>query len=185
MAPSPDDTAGHRVATPPQVPVLCTERLVLRGWTADDADPLERICSDPETMRYIGDGTPMPAGRGWHGVAYLAGHWALTGTGQWALEDATSGALVGRAGLYQPAGWPGLELGWLIDRTRWGQGLATEAARAARDWAFTALDAPTLISLIQFGNDASIRVAEKLGAHPVEPVDLDGREVACYRLERG
>lgn len=167
------------------IPTVETERLVLRGWRAGHVEPFARICADRETMRFIGDGTPMPRERGWIAVAGLTGHWSLRGFGQWAVEDRETGALVGRVGLHQPEGWPGTELGWLLDRERWNEGLATEAASAARDWAFDTLAAEALISLIQPGNDASVRVAEKLGMRRRERIDVVGQAADVYEIGRG
>ena len=72
-------------------------------------------------------------------------------------------ALTRRVGLWRPHGWPGLEVGWLLAREAWGHGYATEAARASVEHAWLTTDVPRLISLIAFGNAASVRVAEKIG----------------------
>jgi RimJ/RimL family protein N-acetyltransferase len=166
-----------------RIPELTTPRLRLRGWTAADVDDWRRICGDPETMRYIGDGSPMPPDRAWHALAHLLGHWALRGYGMWAVAERRSGRLLGRVGLYHPEDWPAVELGWLIDRHHWGQGLAPEAAAAAAAWAFRERHMPSLISLIRPGNTASTRVAEKLGARHERDLELAGEAVALYRLE--
>lgn len=166
------------------IPVLETDRLLLRGWRVDDIEPFARVCADAETMRFIGDGSPMPPERGWAAVAGLVGHWGLRGFGQWAVEDRETGALLGRVGLHHPPDWPGTELGWLLDRQRWGEGLATEAATAARDWAFATSDLPELISLIQPGNAASVRVAEKLGMRRRERIEVGGHPADVYALTR-
>jgi RimJ/RimL family protein N-acetyltransferase len=114
-----------------EIPELWSERQQLRGWLPSDAAALRRIYGDPATMRYIGDGSAMPPDRAWHGLAYLLGHWELRGYGTWAVIERSTGELLGRVGFYHPEGWPGIELGWLIDGSRWGQGVATEAARVA------------------------------------------------------
>jgi RimJ/RimL family protein N-acetyltransferase len=168
----------------PEIPVLHSERLRLRGWTESDADALRRIYGDPVTMRYIGDGSPMPPDRAWHALAHLLGHWALRGYGMWAITDPSTDAVLGRVGLYHPEGWPGVELGWLLDRSRWGEGLATEAAQLAARWAWATLGVDRLIHLIQPDNHASIRVAEKLGAAFDHRMDLDGTAVDVYALGR-
>jgi hypothetical protein len=93
----------------------------------------------------------------------MLGHWQLRGYGMWALIEQATGRLIGRAGLYNPEGWPGLEAGWLLARDRWGRGFATEAGRAVLTYAFTHLSADHVISLIHPANTASIRVAERLG----------------------
>ena len=63
-------------------------------------------------------------------MALRAGHWALRGFGIWAVVERESGELVGRVGLQEPEGWPGVELAWLVTRSRWGRGYAPEAGRA-------------------------------------------------------
>ena len=79
---------------------------------------------------------------------------------------------------------PGPELGWRLDRTAWGRGLATEAAVAARDDAFVRLGLAELISIIHPENHRSQRVAIKLGmrrALSIENLVL-GRDVDVWRL---
>jgi RimJ/RimL family protein N-acetyltransferase len=96
-------------------------------------------------------------------MAYFLGHWVLRGFGNWALEERATGELVGRAGLYKPEAWPGLEVGWLVGREHWGRGFATEAGRASIEWAREELGAAHVISLIEDANERSARVAERLG----------------------
>jgi RimJ/RimL family protein N-acetyltransferase len=91
---------------------------------------------------------------------------------------------VGRAGLWQPEGWPGLEVGWVLGRRWWGHGFATEAARAALDHAFCSLDARRVISLIHPENGRSIRVAERLGERYERRVELSRTVHHLYGIER-
>lgn len=146
-----------------RVPELRTERLLMRGWRDEDLEAWAGICADPLVMRSIGREGALSPGDAWREMAMLTGHWALKGYGHWALEECESGMLVGRAGLLQPPEWPGLEVGWLVTRERWGEGLAGEAGRAAADWAQHGLGATHIISLIAPDNVRSQRVAEKLG----------------------
>jgi RimJ/RimL family protein N-acetyltransferase len=88
--------------------------------------------------------------------------------------------MIGRAGLWQPDGWPGLELAWALAPEAWGSGYATEAARAARDWAREELGVEELISIIAVDNVASRRVAERLGMAAREQRDFHGARVAIY-----
>jgi RimJ/RimL family protein N-acetyltransferase len=117
-------------------------------------------------------------------MAVHLGHWHLRGYGQWALVEQATGGLVGRAGLWQPEGWPGLEVGWLLARSSWGHGFATEAGRAAVRYAFEVLAADGVISLIHPENRASIRVAERLGERYERTIDLLDVSARVYRLPR-
>ncbi len=106
------------------VPTLTTDRLTLRGWRDEDLDAYAEITADPEVMRFMGGA--IDRARTWREMAVFAGHWALRGYGIWVVE--CDGVLIGRIGLWQPEGWPGLEVGWLLGRDAWGHGYATEAA---------------------------------------------------------
>jgi RimJ/RimL family protein N-acetyltransferase len=145
------------------IPELCTERLVLRSFSRDDFEPFAEIVSDPEVVRYLDDGSPISREDCWRGMALFVGHWHLRGYGWWAVEERRTGRFLGRIGLYNPEGWPGIEIGWLLERRAWGSGLATEGATAALAYAFDVVYAHEVISLIDPRNTRSIRVAEKLG----------------------
>jgi RimJ/RimL family protein N-acetyltransferase len=165
-----------------EIPTLHTARLVLRGFVADDIDTFTAICADPEVMRYIGDGTVADAGMTWRAMAQALGHWVLRGYGPWAVTLAGDGTLLGRAGLFQPAGWPGLEIGWLLGRQHWGQGYAKEAASAALEWAREHVRATEgYCSIIHPDNVASRRVAEGLGGIASQTGRLAGRPVIIFR----
>lgn len=165
-------------------PVLETERLWLRQFCASDLDSYARITGDAQTMRYVAGGRAFDRDQARRSLGYLLAHWQIRGYGPWAAEERATGALVGRIGLYRPDVWPGLEVGWLVARERWGEGLATEGARAAVAYAFTVLGAQRLISAIEPENRASIRVAEKLGERYVETRPLAGRAVSIFAIER-
>jgi RimJ/RimL family protein N-acetyltransferase len=164
------------------VPRLQTPRLTLRGLRDDDLDAYAAMVADAEVMRFL-DG-PQTRSEAWRQMALFEGHRVLRGYGQWALERRADGVLVGRAGLWQPEGWPGLELGWVLAHEAWGRGYATEAARMAMHWAWVELGAPRLISIIAPGNERSIAVAVRLGMARLRDDDLFGRPVAIYGRER-
>jgi RimJ/RimL family protein N-acetyltransferase len=146
-----------------------TERLLLRHWQPEDEAEMIRINQHPEVGRYLN--RPVDADSVAAFFGQVTGHWAAHGFGPWALESTEAGLadrLVGFAGLaYVPpflaAAGPHPELGWRLDPAVWGRGLATEAARAARDDAFGRLGLPEVISIIHPGNVRSQRVAGKLG----------------------
>ena len=146
-----------------EVPELRTERLLMRGWTFEDYEPLAEILADPAVGAGLGKPDGLTPHEAWLDLSVLSAHWSLRGVGHWALEDLESGDLIGRAGLYYPPDWPAMEVGWTVGRKHWGKGYAPEAARAACAWAHDELGARHIVSLIHPGNAQSIRVAEKLG----------------------
>jgi RimJ/RimL family protein N-acetyltransferase len=162
------------------VPTLTTDRLTLRGWRDDDLDAYAAITADPEVMRFMGG--PLDRADTWRQMAFIAGHWALRGYGLWVVER--DGELIGRIGLLNPEGWPGLEVGWLLSRGAWGHGYATEAARAAMEHAWRELGAQELISLIAPDNTASRRVAQRLGMRATRDYDLRGQPVVIHATAR-
>jgi RimJ/RimL family protein N-acetyltransferase len=144
-----------------QLPILHTERLLLRGWRESDLDPLARMMADPEVARFIGG--VQPRSSVWRALAMFVGLWALRGYGFWVVERKSDGGFLGRVGFWQPEGWPGIELAWSLDRPYWGNGYATEAAKAALDYGFLTFPVPKLVSLIDPNNAPSQRVANRLG----------------------
>ena len=162
-----------------------TPRLLLRPPHASDLDAFVDIHEDPEVIRYL---TPLgqSAGRsaGWRMLALLIGHWQLRGYGQWTVLEKSTREVIGRVGLWNPEGWPGLEVGWVIRRSRWGNGFATEAAREAVRFAFEDVRADHLISLIRPDNARSIRVAEKIGETFERTHLMDGTALHVYGLHR-
>jgi RimJ/RimL family protein N-acetyltransferase len=144
-----------------QPPRLLTERLVLREFRPEDVGTGVASAQDPEVQRFLGG--PKDAYEAFTGLATHAGHWAIRGYGSWIVERREDGAPLGRVGLWHPETWPGVEVGWRLYRSSWGQGYATEAARAAIGWAWTARGFDELISLIVPDNVASQRVARRLG----------------------
>src|SRR5207253_7997909 len=95
---------------------LETPRLLLRMLRESDLDAYAAMLADPEVMRHLGDGRPLSRPEAWRNLALMVGHWQLRGYGLWAAEERATGALVGRIGLWNPEGWPGLEVGWTLRR---------------------------------------------------------------------
>jgi RimJ/RimL family protein N-acetyltransferase len=143
--------------------VLATERLLLREMTPRDADDLALILSDAETMRFY----PQPYDRqgveDW--IARNLRRYADDGHGMWAMILQGNQQFVGNCGLtiQEIDGARETEVGYLVNKAFWRQGLATEAARACLDYAFNHLGRARIISLIRPENLPSRRVAEKNG----------------------
>jgi RimJ/RimL family protein N-acetyltransferase len=161
-----------------------TKRLILRMFCDADLESYARMCADPEVMRYLGAGKLMSRAETWRHMAMLLGHWQLRGYGLWAVEERDSGVLVGRIGLFNPEGWPGIEVGWMLGRPYWGRGYATEGARAALSYGFETLQQSHIISLIHPHNAASIRVAERLGEQFEGHIEVMGRDALVYGIQQ-
>ena len=136
--------------------------------------------SDPLVMRYLGNGQVLDEHASWRSCAALLGHWVLRGYGQWVAEEKATGTAIGRIGIYDPDGWPGLEVGWSLAREHWGKGYATEGGAAALRYAFDIVGVAHVVSLIQPDNAASIRVAEKLGGSVEQTVTVVGKQALVY-----
>ena len=150
----------------------------------DDLDAYAAICADVEVMRYLGDGKPLARPDTWRQIAMILGHWQLRGYGLFALEEKATGTLIGRTGIFEPEGWPGFEVGWMLRRQSWGKGYATEAARRVLRYAFTDMDREHVISLIREANAPSIRVAERLGERLEGRAVIFGQEALVYGIDR-
>ena len=168
------------------IPILTTERLRLRSFRGSDIEDYTALNADTEVLRYlVGAGLePWDRGRSSRHMAFLVGHWQVWGSGTWAVEDRETGTFLGMVGFSEPEGWPGLELAWKFVRSAWGHGYATEAAQAAMDYAFTVWKRNRVISLIHPENQASIRVAERIGETLQGRINHLGREMLCYGMDR-
>lgn len=141
-----------------------TPRLVLRNIDAGrDFDGWARLMADERTVRFIG-GQVMDRALAWRNMISVIGHWQVRGFGFFSVEEKATGEWLGRVGPWYPEGWPAPEIGWAIRREHWGQGYATEAARASIQYAFRELGWEEVIHVILSGNARSIAVAERLGS---------------------
>lgn len=113
--------------------------------------------------------------------------WEVRGYGQWCLVEKATARVIGCVGVYHPERpWPGIDLGWAIQRSRWGQGFATEAATAVLAWIWKSTEIDRIISLIAPDDARSIRVATKIGQR-FERADSDpvhGEPVHVYTIAR-
>lgn len=143
-------------------PRLETDRLILRGPERRDAEPLIAFLQDQ--IRAAGFGHLPKRDEAWRWFALSIGHWHLHGYGYLTIEDKATGAAAGITGIWNPEGWPEPELGWVVFEGFEGKGIAYEAAKRARLWAYEDLGLTTLTSNIVPENTRSIALAERLGA---------------------
>jgi RimJ/RimL family protein N-acetyltransferase len=155
---------------------LIGERLVLRPPAHSDVDALTEMFTDPDVMQFVAWGRPLTTEEAREFVERMVARFEADGFGQFAVVRRDDDEVIGRAGLLpvDRATWKSgffgdlgedaeIELGWTLRRAYWGHGYATEAAVLARDWAWSELRLPRLVSIIQHGNDRSVRLAERLG----------------------
>ena len=168
------------------IPEVETERLLLRAWRESDLDPYARMCADPEVMRYL----PRLLNReqSEEQVAGFVRHWEERGFGLWAMEHRATGAFVGFVGLLRQENWPEgehkTEVGWRLERSFWGRGLATEGARASLRYGFEEMDLEGIISFTLPENAASRRVMEKAGLTLRGEVLWKDHELVWYAIGR-
>jgi len=156
---------------------LETERLRLRLWRGSDFKHFESYFSDPELSKYVGGIKGKE--QAWRLMAAYIGHWQLKGYGKMAVEEKESKQFVGCAGLWNSDNWPELELGYWFVREGQGKGYATEAALRMKIFAFDELKADTLVSYIHPENEASKKLALRLGAIEENSIDLIGFGEHC------
>jgi [ribosomal protein S5]-alanine N-acetyltransferase len=164
--------------------ILETERLVLREFTAGDLGGLCRILCDRETMRFYPMLFDEAAAEEW--IARNQRRYAMQGHGLWAMDLKLTGEMIGDCGitLQDVDGESMHEIGYHLRRDVWGQGLATEAARACRDYGFAMLNAEALVSLVRPGNFPSRRVAERNGMTVWKETIHAGLPHLVYRVQR-
>lgn len=143
--------------------VIQTPRLILREFLPRDADALAQVISDAETMRFYSAPFDRAGVEAW--IARNIRRYERDGHGLWAIDLKETAEMIGDCGitLQEVDGEPLPEIGYHLRRDMWGQGFATEAARACRDYGFDSLKAEFLISLIRPENVPSRRVAERNG----------------------
>jgi RimJ/RimL family protein N-acetyltransferase len=143
------------------IPVLTTQRLTLRAPRLADFEPYAAVLAS-ERARHIHG--PHDRAFAWKEFVSFSGQWLLMGFGGWSIEERASGRYCGEVSIIHPAHYAEPEMGWTLVPEAEGRGIAFEAARAARSWAYRSLGLATLVSYVMAGNERSIRLAERLGA---------------------
>ena len=171
----------------PEVPILESQRLRLRGQTFDDFADTSALWSDALVTQFT-TGKPLTREESWTRFLRYVGHWALLGFGYWIVEEKSTGQFVGEVGfgnfkrdLDPPLGTIP-ELGWVLAPAHHGKGYATEAAAAALAWGRTHFQQSQFACLIHPDHRASIRVAAKCGFREVRRANYKGRPTIVFML---
>jgi len=172
---------------------LTTDRLLLRRWRDSDRIPFQKINADPRVMEFFP--APLTPEETDKGIARIEQHFDRYSFGLYAAELIEAETFIGFIGLNVPTFeapfMPAVEIGWRLAYDCWGQGLATEGARAVVHRAFERLGLASLVSFTTTANLRSRRVMEKIGMvhdptgdfdHPRLPEDHPLRRHVLYRL---
>lgn len=164
--------------------ILETSRLLLREMNPEDLDFMAEMLGDPEVMRFYPE-TDDRAGAA-ASIQRQMDRYAKYGYGPWLVVSKELGRPVGRIGLIHQVveGVDETEVGYMIHRPFWRQGLAFEAAAACRDYAFTTLGRDHVISLIRPENVPSQAVARKLGMKPEKEIMHWGLRQMVFAMQR-
>jgi RimJ/RimL family protein N-acetyltransferase len=160
--------------------VLTTQRLVLREMTGADLDDIAALFGDEEVMRYYPKPMTREEAHAW--VAWNQRLYRSLGFGLWAMVLRDTGEFAGDCGLTPQYvdGIKEIEVGYHVRTCFQGNGYATEAATAARDFARDAIFLTRLIAIINPANVPSQRVAEKIGLRPEKHAMVFGTEQLIY-----
>jgi RimJ/RimL family protein N-acetyltransferase len=160
------------------IPRIQTERLILRAPLESDLPAMNDYLSK-DRMSFIGG--PFDDVSAWRALLGTLGHWNLRGFGFWHLEHRESGKMAGAVGFLHHFDWPETELGWNVHHDFEGQGIAHEAALAARKYGQAHLNLDGVISFIDPANTRSAALAKRLGATFEKTYCLRGHDCHIYR----
>ena len=157
---------------PVQVPVIKTDRLMLRGFRPGDTNQLAALLGDPAVMCYMPARRPLSRKQAAASLRRISMCWYQHGRGRWGVICNEDSRLIGWSGLEYLPEVDETEVLYLFDPAYWGQGYATEAAAASLRWGFEELQLDRIIGVAFSENAASRRTCEILGAEMIEIVDL-------------
>lgn len=163
------------------IPTIKTERLILRPPTMDDF-PAYAVLMMSERSRFMGG--PFDKRGAWVSYCHDVALWKLAGHGGLMIDIAATGECVGQVGINHGPLFPEKELGWMLYDGHEGQGYATEAGRAMRDWGFATLGLETLVSYFDPNNHKSMAVSARLGGAPDPDAQRQDPDDVVYRYKR-
>jgi len=175
--------------SPPQIPILETDRLRLRPHRPEDFVYSAAMWADAKITEHIG-GKPQNEEESWTRFLRYAGHWQVMGFGYWVVEEKASGNFLGEVGFadYKRDIQPSLkgvpEIGWALAAHAHGQGFATEAVRAAVAWGDEHFPTKRTACIIAPENAASLRVAEKCGYREFQRTTYKGKPALMFERQQ-
>lgn len=163
-----------------------TERLLLRRFAEADLDAWHRaVFADPDVMRFLPPRAPVPRGEMADRLRRINDHWVSHGFGVWGVVLPERDEVIGHCGLRSVEEWPGdVEVLYALGRPWWGNGYATEAARASVRLGFERLGLPRIVGFALPENAASRRVLEKAGMRLRGETRLFDLDLVWYSVAR-
>ncbi len=147
----------------PTVPAITTTRILLSPFGMSDADALKAILDEPDIFRYFPNQSPWPLEKIQKYIVHHQNHWGKHGYGHWAMVLRETGQIIGWNGLEFLPDTNETEIGYILSKAYWGQGLTTEAAQAIISFGLNTAGLEEIIGLTHPENIASQRVLEKCG----------------------
>ena len=166
------------------IQILETERTVLRGFHEGEAEHLHQILSEPGVLNYFPSSNPPSLERVVKIINSQRLHWEKHGYGWWALAAQEDNHLIGWCGLGYLDESDETEVKYLLRRSAWGRGIATEAASRSIEYGYMQTDLDTIIGLTHLENIASQRVLEKIGLTFQNQALYFGMECRRYTISR-
>lgn len=165
------------------IPTLRTGRLVLQAWKSADAPRLFEILQEEGILRYFPNQNPPPLEKVERYIQRHLTHWEEHSCGHWAVT-LPDGPTLGWCGLEYLPETGETEVAYLLSRACWGNGYATEAARASVRFGFESAGLENIIGLVDPENIASRRVLEKSGLHYIDRKEYFAVNLDRFRVEK-
>ncbi|MDB4111532.1 GNAT family N-acetyltransferase [Yoonia sp.] len=145
--------------------IITTQRLRLEPFAIHHAPYLNAINNEPQVMEFLTHGRPEPIEKTHATIARVRERWERLGYSWWAIIVRDTDSVIGAACVQNVANKAGaeLEIGWRLATASTGHGYATEAGKAASDYAFDVISAAKVIAVADPKNIASHRVMERVG----------------------
>lgn len=162
-----------------------TERMILRPFSTSDLAHMQQLDLDKEVVHYLGSGKIKTSDEIEKNLLKILQDYQSHGLGLFAAFEKSTDEFIGRSGLipWSLEGTLTWEIGYSFIRSAWGKGFATEAAAAFSEWAEKNLKVPYVVSLIHPQNEASIRVAEKIGMRSWKEINILDRVLISYKKD--
>lgn len=165
--------------------IVETPRLVLREFARGDAQYLSPILANPQVMRFSTSGC-LTQEQTQEKIDIFTISYKTYGFGKWAVFLKETNQLIGYCGIAveEIDGKQETELGYRLSEKYWGQGLATEAAKATLDYGLNQLKLPYILAVVEPANIASVRVIEKLGMEYQRQTLFYGLDMSIYQASK-